>query len=281
MAMALAVAMVACSGTAGTPGPAGPKGDPGEPAPTTPTTPTTPTEPPGPTGEAPVAKMIPDVYLALEGTGKALSKAIDLDTYITDTDSQIKYSAMSSDATVAALGTMTANSRSVTITAKKVGTATITVEARDGDNPAVEATISVTVVRSNDRPTTNDLSQLDRTELQKVLYVADGARTDAVTVVASAGGTSSASLADSIPKFKVVVGVDDKGVDDKVSVSVTKGTGTNKYDIVVTPKPTAKDALDKGGMQPVKIYPEDMFGAASSDAWEFNAMFNTTPKTPD
>ena len=134
MTMALAVAMVACSGAAGTPGPAGPPGqDAPTPEPTDPTTPTPPTEPAGPTGEAPVAMMVPDVYLALEGTGKQLSKAIGLDKYITDADSQIKYSAMSSDATVAT-ATLPKNGRSVTIAAVKVGTATITVTARDGDN---------------------------------------------------------------------------------------------------------------------------------------------------
>ena len=51
-----------------------------------------------------------------------------LDTYITDVDSQIKYSAMSSDPTVATATLPTLNSRSVTITARKVGTAIITVD---------------------------------------------------------------------------------------------------------------------------------------------------------
>ena len=45
MTMALAVAMVACSGAAGTPGPAGPAGPPGEPGTTDPTDPTTSVEP--------------------------------------------------------------------------------------------------------------------------------------------------------------------------------------------------------------------------------------------
>ena len=110
--------------------------------------------------------MIPDVYLALEGTGKQLTKAIGLDKYITDADSQIKYSAMSSAPTVAT-ATLPVNGRSVTITAVRVGTATITVTARDGDNDPVEATISVTVVRSNDQPTTNDLSPGGQNELER------------------------------------------------------------------------------------------------------------------
>ena len=277
MTMALAVALVACQGAAGTPGPAGPPGPPGEPAPTTPTTPadpTTPTTPTGPTGAAPVAKAIPPVFLALEGTGAALSKAIGLDAFITDADSQIKYSASSSDATVAT-ATLPVNGRTVTIAAKKVGTATITVTARDGDNDPLTAPISVTVVRSNDRPTTNDLSKADIDELEETLYVADGDRTDTVTVKASAGSTSSETLSDSIVDFKKVVGKDDDGKDDLVSVTVIKVTGTtHQYDIKLTPKSTS---LDKGP-QDVKIYPMDMFGAISSEAWEFKAMFNKTPK---
>ena len=115
---------------------------------------------------------------------------------------------------------------------------------------------------------------MDRDELQKRLYVADGKRTDTVTVVAMPGSTSSESLTDKISDdFKVVVGKDDAGTDDLVTVKVTKGTG-NQYTIDVTPKATS---LNKGP-QSVKIYPMDMFGAASSGAWEFMAMFNTTPK---
>ena len=284
--MALAVAMVACTAAAGNKvGPAGPAGPPGTDAPTPePTDPTTPTDPtptdPTPTGDAPVVlKAFTPVYLALEGTGKALSKTLALDTHITDSDSQLKFTASSSDEMKVKLGAMGVNSRSVTITAVRVGTVTITVEARDGDNPALIATFPVTVVRNNAQPTTNDLSQLDRDKLEKRLYVSESARTDTVTVVAAAGGTSVEEVEDSIDGFKVVVGKDDAGVDDKVSVSVTMGTGANKYDIVVTPNPTAKDRLNKGGKQSVKIYPKDMFGVASSEAWEFSAMFNTTPKT--
>ena len=273
--MALAVAMVACSGTAGTPGPAGP---PGKDAPTpdpTPTTPTTPTEPAGPTGEAPVVSkpFTPIIYLALGGTGKAHSKTIVLDKHITDSDSQLKFTASSSDAMVAKLGAMTVNSRSVTITAVRVGTVTITVEARDGDNPSLTAQFSVTVVRSNAQPTTNDLSKADRDKLEKRLYVADGARTDTVTVVASAGITSSEPVEDTIAGFKVEINDTPVTTDDHVTVAVTKGTGTNKYDIKVTPKATSSGM----GMQKVEIYPMDMFGAPSSEAWEFNAMFNTPP----
>ena len=272
--MALAVAMVACSGAAGTPGPAGPPGkDAPTPDPTTPTTPTTPTEPPGPTGAAPVvAKAIPPVYLALEGTGEMLSKAIMLDKHITDADSQIKYSAMSSDDKVAT-ATLPVNGRTVTIKAVRVGTATITVTARDGDNDPVTAPISVTVVRNNARPTTNDLSQLDRTELEKVLYVSDGVRTDTVTVVAFPGGTSSEPVEDSIASFKIAYGAKKTLTSKYVTVSVDKSTIEDQYVIKVTPK---KASLGMGS-EKIMIYPKDMFGAESSEVWKFSAMFNTPP----
>ena len=276
--MALAVAMVACSGAAGAPGPAGPPGPPGQdaptPEPTDPPAPTDPPDPPGPTGAAPeVTTPFKDVYLALDGTGKMTSAKVELDKHITDTDSQLKFTASSSDAMIAKLGAMTVNSRDVTITAVRVGTVTITVEARDGDNPALMAQFSVTVVRNNDQPTTNDLSQADRDELEKRLYVSDGTRTDTVTVVASAGVTSSEPVEDSITDFKVVINETDATTDDHVTVKVTKGTG-NQYTIDVTPKATSLGM----GMQKVEIYPKDMFGAPSSEAWEFNAVYNTPPE---
>ena len=274
MTMALAVAMVACSGAAGTPGPAGPPGkDAPTPDPTTPTTPTTPTEPAGPTGAAPVAKMIPDVYLALEGTGKQLTKAIGLDKYITDADSRIKYSAMSSAPTVAT-ATLSVGGRSVTITAQTVGTATITVEARDGDNDPVEASISVTVVRSNALPFTNDLSPAAKEELEKILYVSDGIRTDTITVVANPGSTSSESLADSITGFEVKYGA--KKALTSTLVTVRVAVVTDKYVISVTPTQDTLTSKDRSQM--VMIYPKDKFETASLEAWEFNAVFNTPPK---
>ena len=61
--MALAVAMVACSGAAGTPGPAGPAGEPGEQGPpgtTDPTDPTDPVDPPEP-GPVQIVKGIDDL----------------------------------------------------------------------------------------------------------------------------------------------------------------------------------------------------------------------------
>ena len=279
MTMALAVAMVACSGAAGTTGPAGPAGPPGQdaptPEPTDPTTPPEPTEPAGPTGAAPeVSTPFKAVYLALEGTGAATSHPINLDSHITDTDSRIKFSASSSDPTVAT-ATPPVGGRSVTITAKTVGTATITVTAQDGDNSPLMADISVTVVRRNDQPTTNDLSKADIDELEKKLFVNDGARTDTVTVMVTPGGTSSEPVEDSIAGFKVVYGAKKTKTSTKVAVGVANGTAANQYVITVTP---TKASLGEGS-EKIMIYPMDMFGAESRDAWEFSAMFNTPPDT--
>lgn len=153
---ALAVAMVACTGAAT--GPAGPPGEQGPPGPAAPTPepadpaePTTP-EPAGPTGAAPmVSTPFPHVYLALEGDGNPKTKVIDLDAHITDSDSRVKFSAMSSDSMIAT-ATPPEGGRTVTITPVRVGTVTVTVTARDGDNPPLMEDISVTVVRNNVRP---------------------------------------------------------------------------------------------------------------------------------
>lgn len=280
MAIALAVAMVACTGAAT--GPEGPQGEQGPPGPAAPTPepadpaePTTP-EPAGPTGAAPmVSTPFEHVYLALEGTHNPGSKVIDLDMHITDSDSRVKFSAMSSDSMIAT-ATPPEGGRTVTITPVRVGTATVTVEARDGDNPPTMADISVTVVRRNDRPTTNDLSKANRDSLEKPLYVNDGARPHTVTVAVTAGGTSAEEVEDEISdKFKVAYGDDKEKTSKYVSVSVAKhATAANKYVITVTPT----EASWTTGSQKIFIYPMDMFGAASSEAWEFTAMFNKIPK---
>ena len=187
---------------------------------------------------------------------------------------------------VAKLGAMTVNSRSVTITAVRIGTVTITIEDRDGDNPPLTAQFSVTVVRNNARPTTNDLSQFDRDELEERLYVADGLRTDPVTVVASAGVVSS-EFEDSISAtdFAIVIGpegahgVDKAATDDLVIVKVKKTTG-NRYVIDLTPKDKVLN-VGVAKSQAIKIYPKDKFGATSLEAWTFTAKFNTPPSVLD
>ena len=219
--------------------------------------------------------MIPNVYLALGGTGKMLSAPVDLGMYITDADSVLKFGAISSDEMVA---TVTATDGMLTITAIKVGTATITATAHDGSNAPVPAEIMVTVVKTNAAPTTNGLSGSDKTKIEMPLFIADGTKPFTVTIVSMAGAADP--VVDSIVDYAVVIGkenakkpgVDADPTDDMVSVMVKKDTG-NKYVIEVTPKATAK------GMQPVMIYPKDMFGAMVSKPWEFKAMFNTPPST--
>ena len=73
--------------------------------------------------------------------------------------------------------------------------------------------------------------------------------------------------------FDVVINGTAVTTDDLVTVAVKKGTGANKYVIDVTPKATS---LGKGS-QKVEIYPKDMFGSPSNEAWTFDAMFNTPP----
>ena len=267
MTMALAVAIVACSSGPGAAGPAGPKGDKGDPG-ETPTTPPPGEETPPPTvdNNPPVAKMIPNVYLALAGTGKMDSSSVDLNKYITDSDSVLRFGATSSDKMVA---TVKEKDGVLTIMAKKAGPATIAVMAHDGSNDPVPAEIMVTVVKDNARPTTNGLSGSDMKKLGDKLYVADGKKSFTVTIVSNAGAADPVD--DDIVDYKVMIGDKADDSDDKVDVMVEKDTG-NKYVIDVTPK--------KGkamGTQMVKIYPKDMFGAMVSKPWMFTAMFNAPP----
>ena len=269
--MALAVAMVACSGAAGAPGPAGPPGPPGQDAPTPePTDPATPTEPTVPSGAAPtVTKMFTDIYLTLAGAGK-MKYVVDLRDHITDVDSLLRYTVESSDSTVA---TAVEKNATLTVTAAAAGSATITVTANDDEGAStVPASFSVTVVKTNAAPTTSGLNVSDVTELQKKLYIVEGLRSDTITVMSNAG--AAAPVTDEIvDKFRVIVGTDDKGVDDLVTVTVKKGTEDHKYVIGITPK---AEALNKAS-QTIEIYPMDKFGAEVSTPWKFNATFNKSP----
>ena len=141
------------------------------------------------------------------------------------------------------------------------------------------------MVRNNAQPITNDLSQFDRDELEERLYVADGLRTDTVTVVASAGVASS-EFEDSISAtdFAIVIGpegargVDKAATDDLVAVKVTKSTG-NKYVIDLTPM----DKVSNVGVaksQAIKIYPKDKFGATSLEAWDIYGDVQHTAARP-
>ena len=286
MTMALAVAMVACSGAAGTPGPAGPPGkDAPTPDPTTPTTPTTtPTTPTDPTGAAPeVTMMFSNVYLTLKGGRK--TDSFEMSAHFNDVDSLLKYTLSSTDATVA---TAVEKNGTLTITAIKDGTATITVTASDDEGLSkASADIAVTVVKENAAPTTHGLNKTDRTNLlEKRLYYRDGDQTRTVTVVANPGAVvagAAGSVTDSIlvDDFKVVIGKakangDDDISDNKISVTVTKTTGAHSYSIVIDPN---EDGFGGLTSQMVKIYPKDMFGAMVKDPWEFTAMYNPPPES--
>ena len=274
MTMALAVAMMACSGAAGTPGPAGPAGPAGEDAPTpdpTPTTPTTPTTPPTePTGAAPeVTMMFPDVYLTLAGDGDK-TYSVDLRNHITDADSLLRYTVASLAPTVAEAEE---KNSMLTVTPQMAGDAMITVTGHDDEGgSSISDEFMVTVVATNAAPTTSGLNVSDVNELQKKLYIVEGLRPDTVTVRSTPG--AAPTVEDSIvDKFKVVIGKDDKGKDDLVIVMVKKGTEDHKYVIDVTPKAKALNMSP----QKVQIYPMDKFGAMVSKPWEFNATFNKSP----
>ena len=261
MAMALAGAMVACSGAAGTPGPAGPKGDPGE---TTTPTPD-PTETPEPTVDnaAPMLKMaFKPVYLTVKGVGMKMNTPT-LSEHITDADSVLRFALTSSAATIASVEE---KSGVWTIKAVKAGPATITVMAHDGANTPLSTTIAVTVVKENKAPTALGLSGSDKAELEKDLYINDGARTDTITIKTDGG-----EAGDAVVDYRTVVGKDDEGKDDNATVVVTNGSG-NTHVVVVTPKKLGAPS------QKVQIYPQDMFGAEATP-WEFMANFNTPPKT--
>ena len=270
MTMALAVAMVACSGAAGTPGPAGPPGkDAPTPDPTTPTTPTTPTEPTT-DNAAPMLEMaFKPVYLTVKGAGMKMYTP-KLSEHITDADSVLRFALTSSAATIASVEE---KSGAWTIKAVKAGSATITVMAHDGANAPLSTTIAVTVVKENKAPTSRGLSGSDRKELEKTLYIVDGARTDTITIKTDAGEDD-----DAIVDYKYMVGKDDKGKDDNVTVAVTKGSG-NTHVVVVTPKDSTSGVKALGAPdQTVKIYPKDKFGAVAMKAWTFKAKFNKPPK---
>ena len=151
VAVVVLAALVVLSGCQGAVGPAGAAGaaGPAGPAGTTGTTGT-----PGTTDNAPptLKTPIPTVYLALGGTGaKKASDPITLSAHFTDAEAQsLDFKAESTDKTVA---TAKAAAGVLTITAKKVGTTEVTVSVYDSVNDPVTATIPVTVVAVNEKPT--------------------------------------------------------------------------------------------------------------------------------
>ena len=154
MTMALAVAMVACSGAVGKqgpPGPAGPAGDtPTEPTtpttPTEPTTPTTPTEPTTPT--TPTENMGPETSALLPQTLSAMTGddplVVDVAPFFTDADGdELTFrDAASSDLMVA---TVVLSDSTLTITFVAAGPSTISVVATDPGDLSVTGSIMLTV----------------------------------------------------------------------------------------------------------------------------------------
>ena len=274
MTMALAVAMVACSGTAGAPGPAGP---PGQDAPTP--DPTTPTDPPdtGPSNDPPAVEAFKTVYLAMAGTGTMLSQKVDLNKNITDDEGLAFGRTPTSSAPTVATGTVD-SAGMLTVKAVGAGSATITVTASDGINDPVTAEVPVMVVATNAKPTTNGLTQIDKDELQKVLYVSRGAIPVTVTVAIDAG-VASGGVTDSIKKLVAEIGDKAKPDDNWVTVTATKHpTAPNQYIITTTPVKDINGKKSYGKSVDVKIFSMDKFGAESADALTFKANVNPIPK---
>ena len=169
--LAALVVLSGCQGAVGKAGPAGPAGEPG-------TTGTTGT--PGTTDNAPPTLKTPfeTVYLALGGTGvKKASDPITLSAHFTDVEAQsLDFKAASTDKTVA---TAKVAAGKLTIKAQKVGTTSVTVSVYDSVNDPVTATIPVTVVAINEKPTvtvsttvcTVSVRTMNDTELHKKLFV--------------------------------------------------------------------------------------------------------------
>lgn len=295
MVAALAVAMVACQdavgpkgdtgppGKDGAPGKDGPKGDPGD---------------AGTSGNSPpMASALPNVYIALGGTGVTpmKMKSIDLNKYFTDAESaQIDFKAVSSEPTVASVGTGVLAMGMLKITGKKAGTATITVHAYDNVNDPVAETINVTVVNLNSAPT-GSIPSSETKKLAAILYKKNGqiVRTISATTNPGPAGTIQDSVTAKVKYWPTgtVAGDNDgadrrvpiggtgasatdtpnevKAADAKVLVSITAGTKAGTWDVTMTPQ--------KEGKEIVVIYFEDMFGSQVMAA-EVTVHVNTIPK---
>ena len=288
MVAALAVAMVACQGAVGPKGDKGDKGDSGPPGTTGPK------GDPGDAGTSdnspPMASALPDVYIALGGTGVTpmKMKSVDLNKYFTDAESaQIDFKAMSSDPTVASVGTGVLAMGMLQVTGKKAGTATITVHAYDNVNDPVAETIKVTVVSLNSAPT-GSIPTAATNKLGAILYKKNGPITRSIEAATNAGPAGS-TLTDSVKasvkywptsiaaanRVTIAAGTtttpanEIKAANAKVSVSIVPGTKAGTWDVTMTP--------NKEGKELVVVYFEDLFGAQVM-AGEFTAHVNTVPK---
>jgi hypothetical protein len=155
------------------------------------------------------------------------------------------------------------------VTAKGVGSATITVEALDGVNPPVEGTFGVTVVESNTAPTSTLFSQDEAlpAALEPLLYISSGALKVTINSDARAG---AASGIDDELIFDAKMGA--AGTDDDIiSFSVVPGSTVGTWDVTLTPL--------MSGKQRVRVAITDKFGSAVAtvNRWTFTATVNTPP----
>ena len=137
MTMALAVAMVACSGAVGKPGEPGPKGEPGDPAPPAP-----------PANLAPQVRSLTFDSEQLREGGDAITVNVASNFYDPDGDDAALVLSFSV-AQTARFVDVEHDAGVLTITPVDAGEAVITVTATDGDLTA-SATLTVTVVDAGD-----------------------------------------------------------------------------------------------------------------------------------
>ena len=291
MVAALAVAVVACQGAVGPKGDTGATGAKGETGAQGPAGETGPQGEQGPPGtsdnEPPMLKApFKPVYLALGGTGvKRMSDAIDLAAQFMDPESlTLGFKAESNDKTVA---TAAVAAGKLTVTAKKVGSTSVTVSVYDNVNDPVSATIPVTVVASNESPTVN-ISAGNETanlaELQKKLFVSSGTAVRTISAVVNTG--AAGTLVD-IPSAVVTIGAAG-AADDIVSIMVAPGTKANTWDVSITPlKPGVQrvmiDIADIFGVESMPDTPDDPATTDTNEAAvlapiSFLAIVNTPPK---
>ena len=258
--LAALVVLSGCQGAVGKAGPAGPAGEPG-------TTGTTGT--PGTTDNAPPTLKTPfkTVYLALGGTGvKTTSDPITLSAHFTDVEAQsLDFKAASTNKTVA---TAAVAAGKLTITALTVGTTSVTVSVYDSVNDPVTATIPVTVVAVNEKPTVSwtgedtvvngVVTPGDTTALQKKLFVSSGTVVTTISAVVNSGAAGTlVDLPTPVVAITTTTGVKVADADAIVSVAVAPGTKPNTWDVSITPL--------KPGVTQVRIDVADIFGVEAEE----------------
>ena len=261
MTMALAVAMVACDAATGTQGKPGSQGETGGQG------------PPGESANEPPVFTAPTdmIYLAMAGTGAMIkSDSTDLSKNFKDAERiNLEYRVKSSDDEAVATAKVVMD-KMLEVTAKGVGSATITVEALDGVNPPVEGTFGVTVVESNSAPTSSLFSDDAAlpAALEPLLYISSGALK--VTIKSDARAGAASGIIDDELIFDAKMGAASTD-DDIISFSAVPGSKVGTWDVTLTPL--------KSGKQRVRVAITDKFGvaAAAADRWLFTATVNTPP----